>query len=310
MRALPHLAVLAAFAVVGVAGEARAYCLTKACDNRPAYDDVWQSEPDPPCTRDSVGCLLEGQPLHWPATCVSYAVQRDGSPADGIDFETVSAIIDQAFSTWQGADCGGGLASIEVQDLGAVSCNRVEYNQSQANANIFMFRDNSWPYKNAEDTLALTTVTYNTENAEIYDADVEINSFEATFTTTDDVALIDTDLLAVVTHEVGHFLGLSHSQLRGATMYPDYRPKDTHQRTLDADDIEAICLAYPPDRSVNANQCTPRHGFSSQCAVTDDGGCSVSSDRRDSPTMLFALAPLGAALLLRRRRRGRRRAAA
>ena len=66
---------------------------------------------------------------------------------------------------------------------GAVDCHKAEYNQESGNANLFMFRDDSWPYENPLDTLALTTLTYNVETAEIFDADVEVNTAEAKFTT-------------------------------------------------------------------------------------------------------------------------------
>jgi hypothetical protein len=295
--------------VVAFASDASAFCRTKACDNKPAYDDVWQEMPDPPCTRDAFGCPVNGTPLHWPATCISFDVQRDGSASDGIDYETASAVINEAFAIWQAADCEGQPPSLVVRDHGAVVCNQVEYNQEQPNANLFTFRDRDWPYKNAEDTLALTTITYNTETAEIYDADVELNSFDAAFTITDEPELIDADLLSVVTHEVGHFLGLSHAPQRAATMYPDYSPKDTHQRTLDADDAAGICEIYPPGRGVGAS-CEPRHGFSSECAVAEDGGCGIARGTRSS-VGLTALVPLGLLLGLRRLGRfGRRRSGA
>jgi hypothetical protein len=298
MRALLPAAALGAL-VVSLASDAAAFCRTKACDNKPAYDDVWQESADPPCTRDAFGCPIDGTPLHWPATCISFTVQRDGSKSDGIDYELASSVINEAFAIWQGADCGGLPPSLLVQDRGAVVCNKAEYNQEQPNANLFTFRDRDWPYRNAEDTLALTTITYNTETAEIYDADVEINSFDATFTVTDD--LVSADLLSVLTHEVGHFLGLSHSPDDGATMYWQYAHKETHQRTLNPYDIEGICEIYPPGRSVAAS-CEPRHGFSSECAVAEDGGCGVARGSRG--TVAYAgLAPLGLLLGLRRLRR-------
>jgi hypothetical protein len=302
MRALFPALALGALAA-SLSSNAAAFCRTKACDNKPAYDDVWQELPDPPCTRDAFGCPLNGEPLHWPATCIPFDVQRDGSKSDEIDYETASAVINEAFSIWQAADCGGLPPSLVVKDHGAVVCNKAEYNQEQPNANLFTFRDRDWPYKNAEDTLALTTITYNTETAEIYDADVEINSFDATFTVTDDPELVSADLLSVLTHEVGHFLGLSHAPQRAATMYPEYAPKDTHQRTLDPDDEAGICEIYPPGRTVGA-ACEPRHGFSSECAVEEDGGCGITRGSRRS-VALAVLAPLGLLFGLRRLRRRR-----
>ena len=43
-------------------------------------------------------------------------------------------------------------------------------------------------------------------------------------------------------HEFGHLLGLAHSTVRKATMYPSYSRADT---TLHNDDIEGVSTLYP-----------------------------------------------------------------
>ena len=57
-----------------------------------------------------------------------------------------------------------------------VACRRHEYNAGQGNANIILFHDEVWPYQGTSNTLALTTLTFNTDTGEIYDADMEINA--------------------------------------------------------------------------------------------------------------------------------------
>jgi hypothetical protein len=270
-------AALVGIALLSAAGTARAYCRAKVCDTIPAYDDIWQTVPDPECTRDDFGCQLEGPPLFWPATCISFTVQKDGSVSDGIDFELAGSVIERAFVTWQEADCSGAPPSLVVKNLGAVSCAKREYNATQPNANIFMFRDREWPHKNALTTIAFTTLSYNTETGEIYNADVEVNSFQHELTVSDEPGTVATDLLAVMTHEVGHFLGLSHTRERTATMWWDYTTGQTEQRTLEADDVDGICEIYPPGRKVGTS-CEPRHGFSRTCATAEEG-CSVTRER-------------------------------
>lgn len=292
------------------AARARAdYCRTKACDNQPAYDDVWQTMPDPPCQRDSVGCLLEGMPLYWPATCISFSVQQDGSPAQEIDYERAHDTIRAAFQTWLDADCGGGYTpSFAIADYSPAACDHIEYNTAQPNANVFLFRDGSWPYAGQEDTLALTTITYNTENAQIYDADVEINSAQAHFTFADTSAQTTDDLQAVLTHECGHFLGLSHDPVLGSTMYPEYTPGDLYQRTLDADDVAGICEIYPPGEDVDTSHCDPRHGFSGACAKPQSKGCGITHSYDDRGVSGGAALFFGVVLAGARRSRRRRKA--
>lgn len=50
----------------------------------------------------------------------------------------------------------------------------------------------------------------------------------------------------VATHEFGHALGLGHSDVTGATMYPSISYCSQESRTLAGDDIAAVLSLYPP----------------------------------------------------------------
>jgi hypothetical protein len=49
----------------------------------------------------------------------------------------------------------------------------------------------------------------------------------------------------VATHEFGHALGLGHSEVGSATMYPSISTCSQGSRQLDADDIAAVLSLYP-----------------------------------------------------------------
>lgn len=279
------------------------------------------------------GCFDQGLPLFWRGACVGYSVQKDGSKQ--APFDDATRIIDAAYATWNGitcADTGAGVG-ITASNLGSVSCSEVRYNPTGPNQNVIVFRDDAWPYSDPNNTLGLTTVTFNAENGEIYDADMEINSAGATLSVTDQVPAGGFDLLSVITHEAGHFFGIAHATNASATMFASYKPGSVAQRTLSADDQAGLCAIYPTatqrsvDKSVSASgvvtadACdpTPRHGFSTTCEANaspseNGGGCAVGAPAAASATSTSTSAcsagALAAVALLaglgRRARRGRR----
>jgi Matrixin len=298
--AITAAALAAIFTTFASAPSAFAFCQTSSCPQ--GSIPMTGSRCMPP---QAVDC---GITLFWPSACVGYSIQQDASKRTS--FATVQATVQQAFATWMAAECtGGGSPHILIQELEPVACHEHEYNQGAANANAIMFRDDSWPYTGADNTLALTTVTYNLDNGEIYDADMELNSASIAFTTGD--ARVQFDLLSVLTHETGHFLGLSHSAAQDATMFPSYRPGDTALRSLGNDDIAGICTIYPPGKAIDATcDATPRHGFSTLCKdqqsptphTPSAGCCAVAPGAAPRDGSAAGLAALAAALFAARRR--------
>jgi hypothetical protein len=233
------------------------------------------------CDPSSDDICSGGVPLQWRQPCISFDVAAAAS--DQVSWQAADDALGAAFKTWLALDCGGGKGpSIQVMDFGSVSCTTVEYNQHGGNANILIFRDQEWPHPangGSVDTLALTTVTYDVDSGDIYDADIEVNTANFPFTTTNVTADIKDDLQSVLTHETGHFLGLAHTSVQPATMFPSYMTGDVSIRNPTADDIAAICLAYPVDRTP-AGECTgiPRHGWAPQCFAEQSYlGCAVAS---------------------------------
>jgi hypothetical protein len=275
-RAIRRLAVSSlGVALVIAPAAAHAFCRTTTATLPADYDP-------------SEGCYDQGNVLWWRNACVGYSLQQNASRQ--VTLAQAEQAIATAFAKWTGTACPGddaGLSrvSIDVRDEGPVTCDSVQYNQTSPNQHVILFRDDVWPYDDANNTLALTTVTFDPDTGELYDADMEINSTPSVpLTVSGPVPPGGYDFESIVTHETGHFLGMAHSPDERATMYARYVQGSTAMRDLSEDDVSGICSAYPPDGTrttsvgspVPEGVCdpTPRHGFSTQCA-TPQSGCSA-----------------------------------
>ena len=269
------------------AGPAGAYCRTAVCGEE--VGKVCEPAQSNDC----------GIPIFWPSTCIGFSVQRDASAE--VSLAATRELVAQAFEAWSNADCGNGTPSIVASDLGPVSCTEQTFDSETKNANLIVFRDDNWQY--GKSALALTTVTYALDTGEIRDADIELNSENAAFTVTD--TDVEVDLLSILTHEAGHFLGLAHTNVADATMQEDYPPRSLTLRSLEPDDVSAICAVYPPDRE-GACEAEPLNGLGDECdeAASPDDGCECAAPGKpaSSPVWVGLAAMALAAFVLRRER--------
>ena len=301
MRASPLL--LVGLLVCLGARSAQAYCRTTTCD--PERVD---------CGVDEQGCAVFGESLFWPDACVTYAVQLRGSSLRGISAYDTDQAMQGAFMAWLGSECpGGGQPSLGVIPLGGALCTKAEYNPPEQgrplapNANLVIFRDEDWPHPNERYVIARTAITFDVITGAIFDADIEINSFRNEFSTGDDQS--SNDLQGVLTHEVGHFLGLDHSLVENATMFADYALSNLGTRTLASDDRAGICSIYAPaaEPALSCPGSTgPHHGYSSECGSDEHADASCLSLAGSAPSGRgrgWAWVALGLLALARARRR-------
>jgi Matrixin len=290
---------------------AEAYCRTSFCTSTMMTAAVCVPSTSTDC----------GTELFWASPCVGFSVQQDGSKKLGISAAETEALATAAFHNWTTAACpGGGTPAMSVTEFKPAVCHVAQYNQDACNDNIIMFDDTSWPYEGSPNVLALTTVTYALDTSEIYDADMELNSADNTFTTGD--TDVQFDLPSILQHETGHFLGLAHSHEPTATMFPVYNPGTTSLRQITPDDIAGICATYPPAAIPSDCDPTPRHGFSIYCAGdqpdctgsgsdetggSTTGGCCSVAPGSEAPGRGYGAiaAGLGLAFLSLRRARAR-----
>jgi hypothetical protein len=303
-----------------------AFCRTTTCplppDFSPSSTQCVPADFDAYCA--SLAAPSKALPVWWSSPCVSYDIQQDASTQVPYDMATNDFAV--AFSKWTGASCapgslGSGKVSIAVVDLGPVECDKVQYNSDQGNQHVIIFHDQSWPYDDPNNTLGLTTITFDEDTGEIYDADMEINS-TVPLTVSGPVPSNGYDFMSIITHESGHFFGMAHSGDSAATMFAHYTPGSTAMRNLTADDVDGICSIYAPDgvRQVDptvapggqmqATACdsTPRHGFQSQCTQASSSlpGCSSAGPGARGSRPEVSMGVLAAVVAVGARRRGRR----
>jgi hypothetical protein len=260
---------------------ALAYCPAKTCDPT----DLEQR-----CEVDALTkCVISGESLFWSSNCVTFSIQKDAAPSAGVSYADIEASIKRAFVAWTKADCGGKSPSLRLTLSEPVSCDASEYNSKAKNANVIVFREDEWPYEGAEDALGLTRVRFDTDVnvGELFDTDIELNAVSEPLAVGEPKAN-EVDLDSLVTHELGHALGLAHSLDSGSTMLAGYTKGTRNARTLGDDDVAGVCETYPPGRKAASSSCEPRHGFSELCGAEqpDEGpqiAGSAGSVNDDSP---------------------------
>jgi Matrixin len=286
-------------------GAALAFCRTSTCTD---------------CPRDpATGCVRGGTPIAWPDACLSFSMNRAASAT--IDLDAATALMIEAFATWEGARCGSDdePPSVRISHaFGPARCAQPEYNPSGGNANLIVFRDDAWPYTSKSNQLAATSLTFDDDGA-IYDADVEFNATgPLALPMSEEVQAFGIfpgerafgiipdeqhDLLSIMVHEAGHFLGLDHSREESSVMQAELGASEV-RRQLSADDVAAICAVYPPDRAAPACDPTPHGGFASACdSTTLQGGCSLQPQARAQSVEPTLFASLVSLLYFRRLRR-------
>jgi hypothetical protein len=290
------------------------------------------------CRPAGVECCTAGMPVYWKNACIGFSMNVLPTTKRNISFVLASRTLAQAFGVWTSASCpstgseNSSRVSIDVRQLPPVECGEVKTALDTPNQNVIVFRDSVWNHRDPDNVLALTTVSFDKKTGIIRGADLEFNTANVNMVCPNnqnvdqsgEITCFDApppakafDFASIVTHEVGHFLGMAHSNSDKATMAAQYSNGDYTLRTLTADDIAGICNAYPPDHTRNGGAdgkdsipegpCdpTPLNGFSSKCAQS---GCSVAGNPVGSggpggAAGFGALGAFGALALIHRLRR-------
>lgn len=268
---------------------ARAFCRTTTLDAGVPLDDCH-------------ACAMNGPGVAWPRPDIEVVLQADEIPDQPSGM--LRAQVGASFEQWQSVQCDAGAIEIEVQ--AATHTTEVGPRDSgvEPATNVIGYLTKAEWAENDFDrrAFAQTKVRFFKGSGVIVGADMWLNGGIGSFAVCPSAGCpaggSTVDLPNVLTHEIGHFFGLAHSQEPGATMACEALPEDTDKRSLEADDRAGICAIYPPGIAFRGRY----QDGAWQPPAKRPGTCSVSVPSADGPVRWQSGLALALALLFARRR--------
>lgn len=192
---------------------------------------------------------------------ISYRINLASAPAS-LGAAAAQAAIDGGMASWAAPTCTRWRAT----NAGTTAVTAARAGDGE---NSMLWISGSWPAElgGVNSTIGVTTPVWRSGGYFI-DADIQYNNVGFRWATTGAANTVDAQSIA--THEEGHFLGLDHTTVRNAVMYPSY--SGGLVRNLSSDDIAGVCAIYPSGGPVpDAGTVTP----SDPCArYTSCAGCT------------------------------------
>lgn len=169
-----------------------------------------------------------GAPLHWRQMPIQFSINPENP--FGLSEEEVEEAVLAAVESWETVG-----AAIEFEYLGTTDTQTNGFDGS----NVIYFTDR-W-----EESSSKAAMTYNwtTDDGAIVAFDIGVNAKDWEWTVTENNAVMD--LENVMAHELGHVLGLGHSDIDDlATMWESTTRGELIKRSLRPDDENGLMAIY------------------------------------------------------------------
>jgi hypothetical protein len=185
-------------------------------------------------TQAYIRITLGGKTLNWSSNTISYNIHTAGS--DDISDNSHIPAIEHAFSSWSDVN-GSNVNLTRGSDTSSGSTGTNSHTIS------FDETNSSGYFPGGSGIVAITPINYLLTDGRITDADILFNGNQFSFSTDQTPGTFDVQ--DVLTHEVGHFIGLDHSPVVSGTMWPYVSPTQWLHRSLTQDD-ESGAVAVAP----------------------------------------------------------------
>jgi len=213
-----------------------------------------------------------GEETQWFSSTIKYGINFDGD--HGLSADLVEEAIVDAGEAWH--DHGG---NIEFSYQGESKSSRADYTDGEFTVTFV----SNWTAD--PDVLALTHI-WSTESGEIVHFDIEINDNHEWSTDGDSSK---NDLMNAMTHEFGHAIGISHSDIDEATMYESAQIGEILKRDLSDDDIEGLVHLYS---GTNSQEGSTNTSTENSPGGSNAGGGSAGNNPTSSGGGGGSLAPI------------------
>ncbi len=178
-----------------------------------------------------------GAPVHFAQKVVVFRLPAK-LPAD-LDAAEVKEAVEQSLAVWSA------VSGLDLRAEPGTADASAGYDSASDNHNDILFAQDDWPWDN--NAVAVTLMTVDARAHTVLDADIVLNARQHRFKKLDAEAANGPydDLQNVLTHELGHALGLGHSARPDAAMFAQTTRGEVSKRALSPDDDDGVRALYP-----------------------------------------------------------------